>query len=187
VNRPNNAEHPLLPRSRPFTGEANIAGGNSTGVSRLVEPQIQVPSELVNNIMSNIRNVANRTMASANETVSNLSNQISSAVRTRRPRHTPLTDEIVAPYDREEQHPGSSADIPALMRLQAAIRSRKQDKTMGNMRWADEMAQNDTKRDASNTLTAALKRTKKQTEYAAQEGTMRAQANNETKTAAINK
>jgi hypothetical protein len=141
---------------------------------RSVEPEIQIthdpvtgettqwrlPSEPVNNIMSNIRNVANRTMTSATETVSNLSNQISEAVRPRRPRHAPLSDEIVATYDREEQRPGSISDIPASMRLQAAIRRKKQDKTMGNMRWENEMAQNETQPAASNTLTAALKELK---------------------------
>jgi hypothetical protein len=66
------------------------------------------------------------------------------------------------------------------MKLQAAIRRKNQDKTIGNMKWEDEMAQNKINRDASNkltlqteyrkpaaanTLTAALKRTKQQIEY----------------------
>ncbi len=57
--------------------------------------------------MSNIRNVANKTMTSANATVSNLRNQISEVgeniinrVKQRgRPRNVPSSNEI-APYDR---------------------------------------------------------------------------------------
>ena len=82
------------------------------------------------------------------------------------PLTVPKSDEIGwEPYERQEEHPGSALDNPAATRLQASIKRKKQIKTLGNMRWVNEMAQNETNRGAANKLTASLKRTKQQTEY----------------------
>ena len=190
----NNDNHPLLqnrPVQQAFSGEGNIVGGRAT-VSRLVrEPQIQevhnrqtgeittwvVPArEQVNNIGMAI----NRQIKNASETVSNLRNQISDAgsniinnVRGRgRPRLVPRSDEI-EPYPAHETHPVSVGEIQTLRGndkslsiLQAAIKRTKQNKTLGAMRWENEMAQNEQNRNAANTLKATLKRAKASNEYA---------------------
>ena len=145
TNRPRTTTeeaHPLLPRQ----GERL---GGRRGRSRLV-PEIQqsidpatgeitswkVPPE---EAISSIRRAANRTMRNAAETVSNLQNQISEAgsnimdrIRIRRPRNLPKSDN------------GIIEDIE------------------GRMRWDNEMRQNEQNRNATNRLTAAIKRKKEE-------------------------
>jgi hypothetical protein len=117
--------------------------GGRRGRSRLVPPEIQetrdpqIPPE---ETLSSIKRAANRTMRSAAETVSNLKTQISEAgenimdrIRIRRkPRHAPNSDNDII------------GDIE------------------GRMRWEHGMRQSEQKRNATNILTAAIKRNKEE-------------------------
>ena len=154
---PNNSEtHPLLPNRTTFEGRGNRTGGNRT-VSRLVEAESEIqlvndPStgeqshwilpnqpavsglrpEVVqtNNIMSNIRNAASRTMTSTSETISNLRNQINSRVRGRgRGQYTSLPNSE-SPYDREEEHPVSVERVQQMLRVHRAKVNENEKKQM---------------------------------------------------------
>ena len=182
VHEPDNSETSLLSSSsRTFTGPGNIAGGSRTGVSRLVPPHEEIqsaPNTGQQNIMSNIKDIANRTMKKANETASNLKNQISEAgenivnrVRGRgRPRLVPRSDEQGwEPYERQAEHPLSATtlnqEMKAAATLKGLVKRKAQKSTLQSMRWENEMEQNETNRNAANKLTAALKRTKQQVDY----------------------
>ena len=135
VHEPDNSETSLLSSSsRTFTGPGNIAGGSRTGVSRLVPPHEEIqsaPNTGQQNIMSNIKDIANRTMKKANETASNLKNQISEAgenivnrVRGRgRPRLVPRSDEQGwEPYERQAEHPLSATTLNQEMKAAATLK-----------------------------------------------------------------
>ena len=152
VHEPDNLETSLLSSNRAFTGQRHISGG-SRAVSRLVEPEIQLaPDTNHQNILSNIKDIANKTVASTGEAVSKLKGQITDAgqniihqvnrIRGRgRPRLAPLSDETGwEPYERQVEHPVSSTE------LQTAINR-------------------NTQKDASNKLKAAIKRTQQQINY----------------------
>ncbi len=71
------------------------------------------------------------------------------------PLRGPKSDEIGwEPYERQEEHPGSALANTAATRVQASIKRGKQIKTLGIMRWDNEMAQNATNRGAANKLTS---------------------------------
>ena len=79
VHEPDNLETSLLSSNRAFTGQRHISGG-SRAVSRLVEPEIQLaPDTNHQNILSNIKDIANKTVASTGEAVSKLKGQITDA------------------------------------------------------------------------------------------------------------
>ena len=129
--------------------------------------------------MSNILNVANRTMKSANETISNFRNQMSETGAKfkenisdtgtklindvkRKIKGGPLTapkSEVIMELDPEIND--------GISKIQATSRRTRNVKTVGNMtrRWDNEMTQNETNRGAANKLTSALKRKQQQTEY----------------------
>ena len=165
----NNSEtHPLLPNRPTFEGRGNRTGGNRT-VSRLVEAESEI--QLVNdpsrggqstNIMSNIRNIANRTMTSTNETISNLRNQINTRVRGRgRGDYTSLPNSE-SPYDTQEEHPVSVERVQQMLRIhRAKVNENEKKQMVDNIvnDLVDNAVQQSNKSKAVSTLQGAMKRT----------------------------
>jgi hypothetical protein len=115
--------------------------GGRRGQSRLVPPEIQgvvSPEET----MSSIKRIANKTMKNASETVSNLRTQISEA-----------GDSIMGTI-RRRGRPRSSVFPKSDDNLIEDVE--------GRMRWDNEMRQNELQRNATNRLTAAIKRKKEE-------------------------
>ena len=190
VRRPrqNTDEHPLL-----FRGQGNRTGGDRSGRSRLV-PEIQEVQETYDpqtgertrwvlpqetqTMVQRIRTSANRTMRNVSDTVSNFSNQISETgqgiiQRVRgpgRPRLAPRSDEDGwEPYPEQAERPIGPVirDIEASNKLKAALkRTKQQNITAGNMRWENEMAQNEQNRAAAGVLQNAIRRNKDRNNHA---------------------
>ena len=122
------------------TNTRNIDGQNMPVHHDQSEPLIRGGGRLggrTEGPMTRINRTINRTMRQASETVSNLQNQISETgenvmSRIRRPRNIPRSDESLIPL-RE-----------------------------GELRWENEMAQNEQNRKAANTITAAFRRKKEE-------------------------
>ena len=165
----NNSEtHPLLPNRTTFEGRGNRTGGNRT-VSRLVDAESEI--QLVNdpstggqstNVMSNIRNIANRTMTSTSETISNLRNQINSRVRGRgRGNYTSLPNSE-SPYDIQEEHPVSVERVQQMLRVHRAKVNENEKKQMVDNIVNDlvdnAVQQSNKKVDSVSTLQGAIKR-----------------------------
>jgi len=112
--------------------------------------------------MSNIRNTASKTMTSASETISNLSNQINTRVRGRgRGQYTSLPNSD-SPYDREEEHPVSVERVQQMLRVHRAKVNENEKKQMVNNivnDLVDNAVQQSNKSKAVTTLQGAIKRT----------------------------
>ena len=163
-----------------FTGRGNAVGGSRTGRSRLVEDSEIQPvrdpqtGETTNwvfpatepTIIRNIRKAAKRTMRAASETVLDIKNQISEAggniVDRVRGRSRPRLD--IEPYEPHEVFE-TIEETNAKQQLIPFLKRNAQKNKLKSMRWDNEMQQNETNRKAANSLTAAIKRSKQQTDY----------------------
>ena len=144
-------------------------------MSRPINRGMRNAGETVSNLRYQISEAGENIVNRVSETGENIVNR----VRGRgRPRLVPRSDENIwdEPYPAQVEHPVTVSQLQSVITghnqtvsastLQAALKRTKENKTLATMKWENEMAQNEQNRNAANTLTAAVKRTKTRNNHA---------------------